>query len=308
MAAPKISICMTTHEGERYIKQQIESILCQSLLPYEIIVCDDLSSDSTVNILKSLKKESPVIHLYTNQKQIGVKKNFSKSIRLAKGDYVALSDQDDFWLPFKLELCYKKMLELSLKYNPETPILIFSDLSITDKNLKVIKKSMLNFNGANPNLTKFEDLMLGNIVTGCTIFMNQALVKKVGDIPQDCHMHDFWIALVASVYGIIGFVNEPTILYRQHDSNTLGTSVNNIVVRIFGFFNRKYLLKPFYNQISIFYNLYFDDLPMETKKTINSFFKLYKSNYIQKKYYFLKYNFLRSKPPIRRFVWWLFAK
>lgn len=308
MTIPKISICMTTYQGEKYIEQQIESILCQSLLPDEIIVCDDSSSDNTVGIIKSLKQERPIIYLYKNQKRIGVKKNFSKSIKFAKGEYIALSDQDDFWLPSKLELCYNKMVELNLKYSSATPILIFSDLSIADENLKVIKKSMWNYNGVNPNLTKFEDLMLGNVVTGCTIFMNQALVRKIGEIPDNCHMHDFWIALVASVYGVIGFIDEPTILYRQHDNNTLGTSVNNIVNRLFSFFQRKYLLRPFYEQIITFYNLYSEDIPKETKETIACFIKLYNSSYILKRYYFLKYNFLRSKPIFRRFAWWLFAK
>lgn len=135
--------------------------------------------------------------------------------------YIMFADQDDIWLPDKIEKTYLKMKEFESQYEP-LPLLVHSDVSVVDEKLNVIASSFWEYQHIDPSNGTLNRLLLHNTVTGCTMMINRALAEKVKMIPSEAIMHDWWIAMVASAFGKIGYIDEPLILYRQHGQNDTG--------------------------------------------------------------------------------------
>ncbi len=167
--------------------------------------------------------------------------NFSALLDIAaKGisddDYVAFSDQDDVWLDDKLVKTLAKMREMEAEYGKTTPLLVFTDAKVVDKDLKLLSSSLFGRTKLDPHILNPNRLILQNIGNGNTMLLNAALVRKAIPIPECAFMHDHWIALVASVFGKAGYLDEPTLLYRQHDANVLGGAKVDL-----GYFWRRFM-------------------------------------------------------------------
>lgn len=218
-----LSIAMCTFNGEDYIDAQLQSFCQQTLLPHELIICDDGSHDRTIEKAQKFSLRAPFpVYIYQNRKALGPAQNFSRAISLCKGEYIALSDQDDVWLPDKLECEMDLMIHWEGKKSGA--VLVHSDLSVVDESLQIKHRSMfraqhLHHEGKADALKK---LLVQNYVTGCTVLLNRALVEKAMPIPMAAVMHDWWLALIAAADGEIAFVSKPTVLYRQHGKNTIG--------------------------------------------------------------------------------------
>lgn len=211
----KISVVMTTYNGEKYLEQQIESILSQSLLPAELIVCDDCSTDGTAAILEKYQQRRLLTYI-VNPQQLGLIGNFKKAVSLAaKDNYVALADQDDIWLPGKLAAS----AALMQKMDQSSPCLVHTDLILVDEELKVLNPSFMNERGQHQYHHNLETLLFANFVTGCTMLMNQKLRQFFTEIPGDVRFHDAWIALAAATFGHIEEIATPMIRYRKHGNN-----------------------------------------------------------------------------------------
>jgi glycosyltransferase involved in cell wall biosynthesis len=220
-----ISVAMCTYNGGKYLQEQLNSIAKQTRLPDEFVVCDDGSADSTLQILDEFKKNTTSqVRIYHNEKKLGYTKNFEKAINLCKGDIIALSDQDDVWLPHKLE----KIEKLFEKY-PNAGY-AFSDAIVVDEKLNplgyTLWKSIL-FTTYQRRLFKngyqLEVLLKHNVVTGATMAFraeNRDLILPI----SNQWVHDAWIVLLSSALGIKGdFIEEPLIRYRQHhQQSTMG--------------------------------------------------------------------------------------
>lgn len=219
-----IDILVATYNGEKFIKEQLDSIILQSHSDWRLIISDDCSKDSTVSIVKKYQKQHPdKIFLFENDVPSGsAQNNFFNAIKYATSDYVMFSDQDDVWLPDKIEITYNKMMEIERECGKNTPVLIHTDLKVVDRSLNTIKDSFFEMMNMDNNRCAFNNLLVQNIVTGCTIMGNRALFDYLEKIPQNAVMHDMWIALVASAFGEIGFVDKSTMLYRQHENNSVG--------------------------------------------------------------------------------------
>lgn len=220
----KISIALCTYNGKSYIREQLESIIKQTVTPYEIIVCDDGSLDGTIDAIEEFSKCAPVpIKLYKNKSQLGIVKNFEKAINYCSGEYIALSDQDDIWKEDKLEQCLNKLQEIEFDIN--IPVLIHTDLTVVDEKKKIIASSMMCYQGIHheDNVEEAKRVLLvQNYVTGCTVLFNKALRDKALPFPEKTIMHDWWLALIAIFFGTVGYVNQSTVLYRQHKNNHVG--------------------------------------------------------------------------------------
>ncbi|MEA5458790.1 glycosyltransferase family 2 protein [Arcicella sp. LKC2W] len=220
-----ISIALCTHNGGKFIGEQLRSIQEQSLKPNEIIVCDDNSSDETVEIIKQFSEVLP-IKFYQNIPALGTVKNFEYAISICKGDFIFLCDQDDYWLPNKIE----KLVNY-LETHP-TQDVVFSNAAIVDENLQSLNLTMwekIRFEDEEISLWEkgkaLELLLISNRVTGCTVAIRKSFAKKAIPFPTHIHpdfIHDGWIALLASLTNQIGFINEPLVLYRQHDNQQVG--------------------------------------------------------------------------------------
>lgn len=211
----RISVVMATYNGEKYLEQQIESILAQTLLPVELIVCDDCSTDGTIAILEKYQQRQ-LLTYSINPKQLGLIGNFKKAVSMAAEDnYVALSDQDDIWMPEKLAVS----AALMQKMDQSLPCLVHTDLILVDEQLKVLNPSFMNERGQHQYHHNLQTLLFANFVTGCTMLMNQKLRRFFAEMPGNIRFHDAWIALAAATFGSVEEVSKPMIRYRKHGNN-----------------------------------------------------------------------------------------
>ena len=205
-----VSVCMTTYNGERFLKNQLDSILCQLSDNDELIIGDDASTDQTVNIIKSYNDHR--IKLIENSYTIGVNANMENIILKSKGQVILLSDQDDVWHTKKVEV-YKKELE---KYD-----FISSDSSIIDQNNNEIIPSFFTLVHARPGLMHN---LYKNCYMGHSLGFKRHMIKSFLPIPSNVPMYDWWFGLVAEKAGTIKLIEKKLQQYRRHNNNQSTTS------------------------------------------------------------------------------------
>lgn len=206
--AALISVCVPTYNGERYIKAQLESILCSPLVS-EVLVSDDGSSDRTVDIVKAIP--DPRIRLL-NGPRAGVIKNCEYLLSEAVGDHIFLSDQDDIWSDDKVEVMVSAL---------QTADLAVSDCAVVDADLNVLHPSFFALRRSHGGL--FRNLVR-NSYLGCCMALNRRLVSRVLPFPDGLPMHDWWIGLVAESFGRASFIDTPLLMYRRHGGNVSSAS------------------------------------------------------------------------------------
>lgn len=221
----KVAILLATYNGETYIREQIDSLLRQSYTEWALFIHDDGSTDRTPEIIRDYERTYPdCIHVLPGKPCGGAKENFFYIMRQVTAPYVMFCDQDDVWLPEKIEETLSQMKTLEAQSGTGIPALVFSDLSVVDGNLNLIADRMSVYQKLDPDRVRPENLMIQNVITGCTVMANRALVELALKVENtnDVIMHDWWFALVASVFGRISYVDKPLILYRQHGTNSIG--------------------------------------------------------------------------------------
>ena len=228
---PQIEVVIATFNGEKFLRQLIDSILIQTI-PVHVLIRDDKSTDNTPSIIESYLRKHPdrISQVAHDGAGRGAEINFSKLLAASHAPYVMLADQDDVWDANKTAICLAEMQRLESKSGQASPILVHSDLRVVDQNLNLIAPSFFDFQGLDRKRFSLSDLLGQNVVTGCTAMLNQALSRLASPVPGGAMMHDWWIALVAAGRGEIGFVNRPTISYRQHGHNTLGAQSGGIAM------------------------------------------------------------------------------
>ena len=217
-----VDVLLPTYNGEKYLKVQIESILNQTYKNIRLIISDDCSKDSTTEILKEYKNKDKRVNVIIQQNNLGVVKNIEYLLKQVENKYFMLADQDDYWLPEKIE----KSLEILKK---EQADLVFGDLEVVDKSLNTIYPSFGKFMLLDRKIDKYINNnklnYLYNCVTGCTILAKKEIINKVLPLPQESKylIHDHWIGLMASLYGKVAYIKDKYIKYRQHGNNQVGT-------------------------------------------------------------------------------------
>ena len=225
----KVIVLLSTYNGEKYLQEQLESLVAQEDVEVEILVRDDGSNDSTTAILNKWQ-ERGLVKWYSST-NVGCCKSFINLLETAHDEaYYAFCDQDDVWLPNKLKLSMNKMVATE-KENPGKPVIIHTDMNVVDENLNIIHESFWRSSGLRPDILKtFPYLCTCNSVNGCTIVMNSAARKLILDkyVEQETIIHDVISALTVAYYGgIIDYVETPTMLYRQHSNNVVGAMQYN---------------------------------------------------------------------------------
>lgn len=218
----KIDILLATYNGEKFVKEQIESILNQTYENFNLIISDDASTDNTLNILKEYEKKDTRIKVFKKERNEGLIDNFEFLLKNVTSDYFMFSDQDDIWKKDKIEKSINKLKE-------ENSGLVYTDLEIVDEKLNVIYPSYWKYKQIYKKIIKynnFEALYLNNFVTGCTILAKSKYIKDILPLPRNSKfvLHDYWTALIISAKDKISYVEEPTIQYRQHKNNRVGSS------------------------------------------------------------------------------------
>lgn len=303
-----LSIAMTTYNGEAFLRQQLDSIYMQSYQDFELIVCDDGSSDNTIDILNDYKSKHQNIKIYQNETQLGSVKNFEHAIDVCTSDYIALCDQDDIWKKEKLEKSIKEMHILEKMY-PNTPLMIHSDLAMINENNTKITSSYFTFR--NYQLKKEKDLafILGPCgVMGNTIVMNRLLKEIILPFPKALAVHDYWIALINELYGKRLTLKDPLVQYRIHQKN-LSNSITSLETTFMEKIQKSFTLNFSLPHMEIernkvlHYLLKHYTLDGNDKKLISQFISYLerKENPIVTFYHLLRYNF------VKRGFWYRYA-
>ncbi|ECR1444032.1 glycosyltransferase family 2 protein, partial [Campylobacter coli] len=216
-----IAVILATYNGEKYLKQQIESILDQTYKNIKIYIGDDCSKDGTIDIIRAYKNLYPdKIIYYQNETNIGFVKNFEKLLQNTKEDYIAFSDQDDVWDKDKIFLQYSALKEKETIFKDKA-MMIHHDLEVVDSSLHKIFSSYFDARGYKFSPNKDVGVILGPCgVMGNTIFMNKKLKSIVLPFPEMLDSHDYWIAVNCEFFGIRVSINKALIKYRIHMLNT----------------------------------------------------------------------------------------
>ncbi|HFI0465350.1 TPA: glycosyltransferase family 2 protein [Streptococcus suis] len=214
----KVNILMSTYNGQQFLAEQIRSIQEQSFTDWTLFIRDDGSSDNTKEILKDFERQDSRIHLIDSDKSdnLGVIKSFHKLVNHDRADYYFFSDQDDVWLPNKLELS----LNEAQNYPANLPLMVYMDLKVVNQDLEIMTESMVKSQSHHANTELVQELT-ENTVTGGVAMINHTLAEMWQET-DDILMHDWFLALLASAFGNLVFIDQPGELYRQHSDNVLG--------------------------------------------------------------------------------------
>lgn len=218
----QIDVLLATYKGEKYLKEQLDSILNQTYQNIRLIISDDCSEDDTRKILKQYEEKDSRVKVYYQNKNIGCIRNFEFLLKQVENEVYMLSDQDDVWKPEKIEKTYEKLIQ-------EKADLVFGDLEVVDSDLKTIYPSFNDFMKLTRKIKKhinsYELNYLYNCVTGCTIMSRKKWIDKILPLPTTSKyvLHDHWIGLMISLEGKLSYLSEKYIKYRQHEDNEVGT-------------------------------------------------------------------------------------
>lgn len=214
-----ISVCLATYNGQKYLQEQLDSILLQLNQDDELIISDDGSTDNTISILDSYNDSRIKIHK-NNFKN--VVKNFEFVISKSKGDYIFLSDQDDVWEPNKINEY------VSVFSRNDKVTLILSDLQLIDNDGNKIAKEFYE--------SKFSNKLLNNIFQnnfiGCSIAFRREFNKIILPFPSKLPMHDWWIGTCAIIFGKVHFIDKKLIKYRRHENNFTKDGGANLMTKL----------------------------------------------------------------------------
>lgn len=268
-----IDVLLSTYNGEKYIREQIDSLILQTYPDWHLLIRDDGSSDRTLELINYYQKKYPekikiIEDSYGNIKPTN---SFAVLLEYTTAPYIMFCDQDDIWLPDKIELTYLKMKKLENDY-VSLPLLVFSDLKLYADDGRIISDSFIKYQNMKPDVVYNTWMCMAmSVVPGCTIMINHIAKKCVLPIPSFM-VHDYWIVTMISYYGKCEFIDAPTIYYRIHQHNSVG--INNV--------GKSYLISKIRN-ISCLFPQYW--------KIFKTF--PFKVNYSKVIYYKVKFNVLR---------------
>lgn len=288
----KVAILMSTYNGEKYLSDQINSIINQKYDKWNLYIRDDGSSDNTVAIINSFCKKDKRIHLLKDKRsRLGPKNSFFTLLRDIEADCYFFSDQDDVWKSTKIGNMLKYV-------DYSEPQVIYCGLQCTDSNLIPVDMKMNNIVGTLNGKNRF----VANDIPGCTMAINQKLRKlflKGNYWNQNIMMHDWWLALIGESFGNIVFLDQKLVYYRQHGNNTLGAGKNrNVLGKFFAikeiFTSQVKLVKGTWNQSNVFYKNYNQFLDFEFKKFLEDMISCRHSSVITRIDFFKKYKLVTT--------------
>lgn len=301
-----IKVILCSYNGEKYIRQQIESIMNQTIKDIELMIFDDASTDNTKNIIEYLaqKYSGRIKMVYRAQPTGSSCRNFLLSITETSddADYYMLSDQDDIWYPEKASVLLKEAEKLS-----GGPVLIASDMRVVDNNRNEVSDSFAKYSGYDPKRVTLGNLLIQNQLTGGSFLFNRELKELLRVVPAQAVMHDHWIAICAASFGCIKYINRPLYDYRQHQSNVVGATEGGFLRKAcnrLGFSGRsrdemdaivRENYRGLFNQAKEFLHIYGDDLASNEKAVIEAFLALPESGTGKRLYLSVRYGIRYSK-------------
>lgn len=297
----KLDILLATYNGGPYLDAQIDSLVAQSCRDWTLMVHDDGSTDDTVAIVKRYEEACPgrIVLLEDNASFRSASLNFGYLLEKSDASYIMFCDQDDVWYPEKIEKTMARMLEMEQTY-PGLPLLVHTDLEVTDEDLHTIDDSFWHYGNLDPRYDALPRLLMQNFITGCTMMINRKLMEKALPIPENAIMHDWWLGLVASRFGKIGYLPEATVAYRQHAKNDTGAQrfgVVEVLERTLRYFDASKLRRQLARnrrQAGEFLDRFEAELLPEERQMLAAFSDLERLPFRQRRCVLLQYGLLKQ--------------
>jgi glycosyltransferase involved in cell wall biosynthesis len=298
---PLVEILLASYRGAQKLDEQINSLFAQTYKNWKLLIRDDGSDDATQDIIEKFVSKHPekICFIQDSSGRLGSAGNFAILLSYACADYVMFCDQDDVWLPEKAALTLEKMFKVENAVGKQEPVLIHSDLKVVDNDSVVVAETMWGHQNIHPRSREsINRLLVQNVVTGCTIMINKSLRELVLPIPAEAIMHDWWMALVASAFGEIGHIDQPTMLYRQHEANEIGAkkwSLPFVLKNVFGNDGqvREGLLKV-QRQAQVFLERYQDELPEDIRAVVECYAYIDQRPYLEKVCLLVKHRLFKA--------------
>lgn len=302
----KIDILMATYNGEKFLREQIDSILNQTYSDFRLLISDDCSTDNTREILNEYVNKDKRVVVFLQNKNLGVVKNFEFLMKQVESEYFMFADQDDSWYEDKIEESIKKMDETDSD-------LVYTDLEIVDENLNILNKSYWAVKGFNKKVKKynnFKSLYLNNYITGCTILAKSKWIEKILPLPDKSNyiLHDYWTAIIISRFGKISYINKPLVKYRQHTGNNIGSKRKTDKINVFEKMRELFLevkidhFKTFIKNQDAFEDDNIENLNKESYKYFENLKKVKKINLKNLKLFWNLYKYEEFSYMIQNFI------
>lgn len=272
-----VSILLATYNGEKYLRQQLDSLFAQTYQNFVIYALDDDSTDSTFSILKEYASVHPEqLMIDKSERNSGNAKNtFFALMQKYKSEYTMCCDQDDVWNPDKIEKSLSMMIAEEKKQGKGKPLLLFADMEVTDEQLVVTNPSHIRTAKIDPTRTSLKHYVMQNLITGNTIIYNRALADLFTEVPQGAVMHDWWLGLMASAMGSIVYLDETVMKYRQHGKNAMGARSGALLPYLYESWKRrdfyKNNLRETFIQAKAFNDIYGHCLTQQEQEMLAAF-------------------------------------
>lgn len=294
---------MCTYNGEKYITEQIESILHNSIADWRLYISDDGSTDRTYEFASKYAKEYPqkiVLTTHTNSADPSIhflEKVRDISVRMQPDDFIMLCDQDDVWYNNKIKLTLKYMDYLIMKYSNQIPLLVCTDVEVVNENKEQLAKSFRRMIHYSIKKLDVAHLLMEHKVQGCTIMINKILADKIRNLPQVATKHDMWLEMIAVTMGKIDYVDEPTMAYRRHAEQYTAGEMRfwkMVLEQIKHLKVQKYMVYDLAPQTKEFLRIYGEELGCECRKLVETFATLEQQGFWQKRINIIRYHMWKT--------------
>lgn len=292
-----VDILLATYQGARFLPELLTSLEAQTYVDWRLLARDDGSSDATVAIIAEFqRRHGDRVVIMPKGSGGGASANFGELLIASKAPYVMLCDQDDVWDSDKIEVSLKAIRSHEDRVSEEHPCLVHTDLRVADADLKVLAPSFWRYAKLFPEgKITLSSLLVQNVVTGCAVICNRALVEKALPVPPAAIMHDWWLALVAVAFGTLAPLPRATITYRQHGANAIGAQQ-------FGTWRHlcraaqqlRRLSKEKEEQARAFLERYEGILTEEQREVVRVYLKLPRCNFFTSRYLSIRYGFFKQ--------------
>lgn len=306
----RVLVLLATYNGSKYIRQMVDSVLAQDYEDIFLVLSDDGSTDDTAEILEEYACKHPdrVTHYRSGLRFGNAQNHFMHLLRqFHDTPYIMFCDQDDYWHPDKIRKTLAKMQEIE---KTGLPAMVHTDLRVVDGNLKLMDSSFMHFSKLRGDRLALNQLLVQNVVTGCTMMLNRTLAELAcKHLPQgEILMHDWYLALIAAAMGTTGYLDEATIDYRQHGNNVVGAkntrSISYILKKIKNDGVRTAMVQT-YTQAKVFDSCFGSILDNNTRKTVQAYAAMGNKNGFSRRINYVKYGFLKCgiQRIVAQFIW-----
>ena len=305
-----VDILLSVYNGEEFLQELLDSLILQTCNSWRLIINNDASTDNSLNIIKTFKEQnSNKVFLLDNNSNInsGPALSYAKLLSASNSKYIMFCDQDDVWLPEKIEKMLNTMKKLEKKHSSNSNLLVYSDMKICSENLKIISDSFYKHNKGLSTQTTLKNILFNNNIAGCCMLINKNL--KDFSLPMDDNiiMHDWWINLCVNISGHSQFIPEQLLLYRQHENNYYGAPNNkNMFLKYFKISQYKKNLKKMINQLKKLNERYKKYMQDEDITIISQLAHMSDKNFFMRKYLIYKYSKYSVTSLLKKFFMLIF--